>query len=469
MEPDVAHMHTNPKASTNEGAAAAAAGGFLPVPLHKAPSSALCGLPIYLKASEAGGGGDGFVLYRTAAVPFTPEDRRKLLSNVRYIYIRRVDLTRFQVQAARSISAAATDSTRPLSERAALVYDRAIELMNELLAEPDVNAHGERLMGLARSAVALIVSNLKAFAYLFQAARHDCSLATHFVNVGLWMVPLAHALGHSDAGDLAHICQAGLLHDVGKIFVSPDILYSPEKLSPEQWARVARHSELGWEHLRTSRTVPGVVKHVCRQHHERMDGTGYPDGRRGIGIHPVARICAVIDSFDAMTAQRAHRPHAVSVSEAIMTLRSQTPAKYDPKVVSAWVQLLGNIGDQRTAATARDAQAPDGQNRRRFKRFRCDAGGTLRALIPMPGGSWQEEPEIAVRVFDVSRFGLAVLSAQPVQRGRRVRICLQLARPKGCQHRRVTGEVVRCLPREDGGYEIGIRLYPQAPVGPWRG
>lgn len=441
--------------------------GCIPIPLRSAPSSALRGLHIYLKASDVGGEGDGFVLYRAPDVSFTPEDRRRLMNNVRCVYIRTADHARFRSQAERSITAAVNDPTRALSERASLVYETSLELMNELLNEPDLEAHGERLTGLSRGVATLVLSSADSFGHLFQASHHDFYTATHMVNVGTWMVPLAHALGYADPEDLTRICQAGLLHDMGKIFVPPEVLNCKEKLSTEQWAQITRHPELGWQHLQGNAAIHQVVRDVCRQHHERMDGTGYPERLKGNQINRVARICAVVDAFDAMTALRPYKQHALSVSEAILTLRSETPAKYDPEIVAAWIKLLGRVSDQEAAATLPDenvTSAPGGLNRRRFKRFQCETRGTVHLLVPVPGGGWQEESGVPARVFDVSRFGLGLLTTVPVPRGRRVRIYLQSEQTAGRRGRRVVGEVMRCAPREDGGYEIGVQLFPHEPA-----
>ena len=296
--------------------------GFLPVPLRHVPASAFRGIAVYLRRDdESPEGSDGgvFTLYRAADVEFTPQDRRRLMNTAnRCVYIRIADHVRFRDQTETTLLETVGDATKALSEKSAIVYETSLTLIDELLAEADLNAHAQRLDNVARAVTTLAISDNGAFAQLFATLRHDYYTATHMVNVGTWMVPLAYTLGWRDPGDLARICQAGLLHDIGKIFIEAEILNKTERLSPDDWKRIREHPVRGYDHLRAFDSVHPLIQEVCRQHHERLDGGGYPDGLRGEEIHRISRICAVVDSFDAMTALR---PYKASSAEFVGEFR----------------------------------------------------------------------------------------------------------------------------------------------------
>jgi len=448
-----------------------ASAGYMPVPLRHVPASALRGIAIYLRrdlTDESASGDEVFTLYRSAEATFTPEDRKRLMAGGnRYVYIRIADHVRFREQSETTLLEVVGDPTKAIAEKSAIVYETSISLMDEILAEADLTAHSRKLENVARSVTTLAISDSSAFTHLFAASRHDFYTATHMVNVGTWMVPLAYALGWRDPDDLARICQAGLLHDIGKIFVASEILNKTGRLSADDWSHIKRHPLAGWEHLRQFDTVHPLIAEICRQHHERMDGTGYPDGLAGDRIHRVARICAVVDSFDAMTALRPFKEKSKSVSEAIMVLKSETPAKYDPEVVEAWLKLLGPINDLdvavKTGTAASSADQP-GAEKRRNRRFACDLAARLHLLTPTPDGGWTEAPDpLHVIVRDVSRHGLGLLSPVEVPPGRHIRVYMNEARTGG---KRVNGRVVRCSPGPDGQWELGVELFiPRSGAG----
>jgi HD-GYP domain-containing protein (c-di-GMP phosphodiesterase class II) len=400
------------------------------------------------------------VLYRAESVPFTPDDRRRLLDgSTRFVYIRIADQAKFRQQTEASITDVVSSPSRAVSEKSAIVYETGIELINELLAEPDLVAHSARLENMSRAITTLVLNDTDAFSHLFAASHHDFYTATHMVNVATWMVPLSYRLGYREPEELARICQAGLLHDIGKIFIPEQVLNKPVTLTDEDLALIRRHPTLGWEHLGSFANVPRVVRLVTRQHHERLDGTGYPDGLVGDQIHRVSRICAVVDSFDAMTALRPFRKRTVTVSDAILILKSETPRRFDPQVVEVWLQLLRAVDDRDLATPAAllepAAQADAPVERRRNKRFNCQRAARMHILTPAPDGGWEESSGLQVTMHNVSRFGLGVLSPTEVKTGERVRVYFM---DRGWSGKFVQGETVRCRVYQDGWYEIGVEL-----------
>jgi putative nucleotidyltransferase with HDIG domain/PAS domain S-box-containing protein len=129
---------------------------------------------------------------------------------------------------------------------------------------------------------------------------------------------------------------AGLLHDVGKLRIPTEILTKPGRLSPNEFALVMGHSEQGYEILKDI-AFPWDVAEIARQHHERMDGSGYPRGLSDGEIVPAARILAVADVVEAMASHRPYRP-TLGIDAAIAEIVSH-PEKFDAEVTRACVAL----------------------------------------------------------------------------------------------------------------------------------
>jgi HD-GYP domain-containing protein (c-di-GMP phosphodiesterase class II) len=127
---------------------------------------------------------------------------------------------------------------------------------------------------------------------------------------------------------------AARVHDVGKIIVSPEILEKPGRLTPCEFEEIQRHAVFG-ARLAASLDDPGLTA-IVRHHHERIDGSGYPDHLRGEKIPLGARIVAVADTFDALTSCRPYR-EAMSPSEAIRVIVAESGVTFDPAVVTAFV------------------------------------------------------------------------------------------------------------------------------------
>ena len=164
----------------------------------------------------------------------------------------------------------------------------------------------------------------------------DTETQGHSRRVALYSRRLAEELGVSGQ-EAIDIQRGALLHDIGKIGVSDTILLKPGKLTEEEWVEMRKHAEFGFKILEN---IPflGNARHVVRQHHERFDGKGYPQGLKGKEIILGARIFAIIDTYDAMTSDRPYRkglPHDVAIDE----IKKNSGTQFDPDVVVAWNRI----------------------------------------------------------------------------------------------------------------------------------
>ena len=131
---------------------------------------------------------------------------------------------------------------------------------------------------------------------------------------------------------------AGSLHDVGKEMISEQIIEKPGPLTDSEWDEMRRHPELGEEYVREVGHPPDVGDWV-RHHHERLDGTGYPDHLEGEEIPMGARIIAVLDAYVGMTSPRPYRP-PIPAQVALDELEHASGKHFDPQVVDIFVRLV---------------------------------------------------------------------------------------------------------------------------------
>ena len=136
------------------------------------------------------------------------------------------------------------------------------------------------------------------------------------------------------------IRQAGVLHDIGKIHVSVDILTKPGRLTEEEFSKIKAHPQAGFDLLKRM-GFPPPVPEIVLQHHERMDGSGYPQGLRGEAILLEARILAIADVLEAMSVGRSYRD-ALGTAKALQDISWKKGVLYDAQVVDACLRLFTN-------------------------------------------------------------------------------------------------------------------------------
>ncbi|HYE02671.1 MAG TPA: HD domain-containing phosphohydrolase [Phycisphaerales bacterium] len=440
-------------------AANSARSGYLPIPLTRVPIAALKNLPLYVRVRHTPDDKAAFRLYRAPEITFTDSDRQRLIAGgTQFLYIQMADQSRFRQQTVECLTDLASDPSTAVAARSAIIYKTSIELVNELLAEPDLAAKAPRLEVVSKSITALVINDQNAFSHLFAASHHDFYTATHMVNVATWMTTLAYAMGRRSTDELNLICQAGLLHDIGKLYIPEDLLNKKGKLEDREWAVIREHPVRGCEHLAKFEGIDPLTFTVTRQHHERMDGTGYPDGLKGDQIHPVSRICAVVDSFDAMTAFRPFKTRTFTVEQAMEVLESETPAKYDPEVFAAWKALLESAPPEADVSPSAEAPAAGGgAERRQFQRYPLHTPARVHPLAA-GSGRWNEMPAIQAVTHSISRAGLGFLSPSPIQIGEFVRLYLSTPADKNFM-----GQIVRSRSYRDGWFEVGL-CFSQLPA-----
>ena len=173
-------------------------------------------------------------------------------------------------------------------------------------------------------------------ALIQETESRDPYTAGHNFRVTLYALKIGEELGLSP-DQMRALAQGTIVHDVGKIRIPDAILNKPGKLTPEERTVIERHPVIGYEICR----LLGFMKDeldIIRYHHERWDGTGYPEGLAGENIPLLARVVAVADVYDALTSHRAYRP-AWTHEQTLELIREGRGTHFDPQCVDAWLRI----------------------------------------------------------------------------------------------------------------------------------
>jgi HD-GYP domain-containing protein (c-di-GMP phosphodiesterase class II) len=185
-----------------------------------------------------------------------------------------------------------------------------------------------------RSVILELKENKELLTLLSDVMIHDHYIFTHSFNVTLYSLAIGIELKLEDR-QLEALGLGALLHDVGKMLIPQNILMKPGKLTLEEYEEVKKHTTNGFNLLRNLPNVPLVAAHCAFQHHERLDGTGYPRGIKGEEIHLFGRILAVADVYDAITTNRVYR-QAMLPHEGLEILYAGTGQHFEPQMVEAF-------------------------------------------------------------------------------------------------------------------------------------
>ncbi len=227
----------------------------------------------------------------------------------------------------------AVAAARAMEGEPVAVYDDSVEML-----EPD-----ERY---ARERMRLLRSTVRALAEAVDA--RDPATKDHSVNVSELATALAQVLDLSDR-QVQIVGLGALMHDVGKIGVRDEILLRPGPLSPEERAEIEEHTLLG-ERILAPAMLDDILP-LVRWHHERWDGSGYPDRLTGEEIPIEARILAVCDAFETLTTGRPYRA-ALSIAEALEEIEACAGAQFDPAVTAAFARMVRGLAGERVVTAS---------------------------------------------------------------------------------------------------------------------
>jgi len=210
--------------------------------------------------------------------------------------------------------------------------EKDLDFVKELAVEASIAIENAKLFSSLKS------TSLKAFMIINSTINDkDHYTKQHTDDVAKYSIALAAKMGLSEV-EVSEIKRAALLHDLGKVGIHDDILVKKDQLTPEEWEEMKSHPLRGANILRPLDFLGNVIP-IIEQHHERVDGQGYPNGLKGLDILLGAKIIAVADSYCAMTTERPHKK-AFTKEEALEEIKKNIGSQFSAEVVEAFMRMM---------------------------------------------------------------------------------------------------------------------------------
>ena len=229
-----------------------------------------------------------------------------------------------------------------LRQKAILTIKEAFSNINRITVADKFSkresVYFNNIENMADNLIENVLSNERVLLSLVDIRSLDNYFYSHAVNVAVISLTLGIALKLSKR-QLQHLCTGALLHDVGKVFISKEILMKTDDLTPEENLMLEKHSALGYKYLSDSYNLSAHTKIIALQHHERPDGLGYPNELISDEINILSKIVSIADAYDTLSGGRPNKK-AMFPSDVLEYLMSNAGTMFDYDIVNTFCKIV---------------------------------------------------------------------------------------------------------------------------------
>ncbi len=258
-------------------------------------------------------------------------------SNVK-LYISQDESAKFQEYLRSHFDEWLKDDSISVRNKAAMLSEVIRNVLSDEFSRNETSSIVAAAKTLGSHTAKLATNKLLSGSELCQILHHDYGTFTHSANVAFYCSLLAFELGYRDA-ELEDITTGGLVHDLGKLEIDERILNKPGKLDEIEFRTIKEHPLNGFRRLTKVKEATQTQLFMTYQHHERLDGKGYPVGIGGSEIDMTSRICTVADVFEALTSNRPYRK-AMSHKQALEIMTGGINESFDKEVFTCWSNIV---------------------------------------------------------------------------------------------------------------------------------
>ncbi len=403
-----------------------------------------------------------------------PDYHRMREHGVSHLYVRVEDLAKCEAIIEGKLTSLLQQSQLSPAEKAGVIHDVGASVARNLMKESDAPPDLVRVGNVLDNVIGCVLHDPLVASQLLHMADHERSVASHMFIVSTLAVLMGAEVYGSDPELLRNFGFAGMLHDLGKLGIGSAILNKSEPLSPEEVHMIEQHPIESVRLIGDAPQATPIVRQMILQHHERVDGKGYPIGVCGANLPPPSRILAIVDSFHAMIGRRPYRAPLTAV-EANRVLNNMAGKQFDTDLLACWNELFKRCWSPSASSAAPPIPVPESMTTSKHEHrlappsrkslhqrvtrtvckgniaVRCVYAGRLRDASAAP-------KEFVAPVHDISRRGLCVYTAHPLYRGEILHVQFGTLEQKW-----VRAAVAWCRQCDDNTFRTGLRFSERLP------
>lgn len=226
----------------------------------------------------------------------------------------------------------------PTEEKSKMIYDTATEIVNSLFQNPESQEAVHETKQIAQNILSTISLDHSAYISLIKVSSYDYYTYTHCINVSVYSLGIGQMLGLPPE-ELRQLGEAAILHDLGKAHIDSSIINKQGPLTDDEFEIIKQHPVLGDEILRNSGETESKILEAIRHHHEKQNGSGYPDGLLAEDLSFYGQIITIADVFDALTTRRSYKP-ALKSFQALKMMKHQMPGSFNDQILDSFIQTF---------------------------------------------------------------------------------------------------------------------------------
>ncbi|MCH8146395.1 MAG: HEAT repeat domain-containing protein [Planctomycetes bacterium] len=414
---------------------------------------------------------EGPVLYRAVDTSLSDPDFLRMSEHgVTELCLRKEDFSQCQVLLEAKFRDILRDPEVPSTDKAEIIQTTATSVASAYMNEPISEMGTDRAASVVDGMVESVLEDPLVAAYLVQMAGHERSTASHMFAVSTLAIVLGATVYGPEPSKLRALGFAGLFHDLGKLSIDSEILNKTTPLTRSEVELIHQHPIESVRLIGDAPNITQPIRQMIIQHHERVDGKGYPLGVLGRDLLTGSRILSIVDSFHAMIGQRSYRA-ALSPPKANDVLATQAGKQFDADLLECWIYVFqrywGEDGMVKRDMKSMEMDELSTRHEHRPKppvpksvhqrptRFACQGTTIVKCFYAGRLTNVTTSPsQFSAPVHDVSRTGMCLYAAHPMYRGEV--LCVEI-----CVHGEpvwVRGQVAWCRQDDVETYRIGVRF-----------
>ena len=382
---------------------------FFPIPLKHVSARQLEKIPIYLLTENE------YCLYSTDGLGFNNEDRQRLLdSHIKYIFISVDDHEQYFHAMSDAMLDVANDTSIQYEDKVDMLHGASLGLANKLNSKPLDKTCVDQTIKQTSSSAQMIMNGVE-YKDLFDMCAKDPEDVKNLVAMSATMQGFAHKLGLTDKHALGMMGTGAMLHDIGKVFLPK------HNRTIEQ---IRSHVKLGVQHLDTIPGIPMEIRNIVAEHHERIDGSGYPYGLKGDDISLMGQIAGLAHTFHTLINQSEHKSEKERIADALNILEEKLNKKFDNNMLKSFIAFVSGTlleaAEDKAKLSMFNVSVLDishrrnNPNGRRHERLYFRSKGSLE-ILHLKGERWAVKSSHDIIMHNISQSGMGFMTYKRLQ------------------------------------------------------
>ena len=259
--------------------------------------------------------------------------------NTEELFIKVEDRDTYMEYMEKYLSAITKDASVPIREKSKTLYKSASKVLEKIFDKPESKENVNKVKHLVENTIDVVLADERSIRSLIEVSSYDYYTYTHSVDVAVYSVGFGHYMNFSQE-DLKKLGYAAMMHDIGKSRIPSAVINKNGKLTDEEFAMVKEHPNLGHEIMTTLGESDEDILNGVKYHHEKHDGTGYPESLKGGEIPLFAQIISISDVFSALSTKRSYKD-AFSSFDALKLMKDEMTGNFEPKFLLGFIKFMG--------------------------------------------------------------------------------------------------------------------------------